>query len=127
MMNLYIMFIQEKKYTITTEMTYSAADEPSDVDGLTDILADIIADTLRVYRSDVSLKYKNKTNSEKSEKHSLVFLLKVITKSKGVVDSLKGDSFIPEVNDKIKMSKNDAVQGVKLSYLSAIQCEGCGN
>ena len=69
------MFIQEKVYTITTEMTFNnpAGEDPPDVDALIDGLAAIIADTLGVDKSDVSLTF----NSDKAEKHGLVFLLRI--------------------------------------------------
>ena len=129
MMNLYIMFIQEKVYTITTEMTFniSAGEDPPDVDALTEGLAAIIADTLGVDKSDVSLTFKNKTNSEKAEKPSLAFLLTVTTNDRDVVDRMKNTKdFIQKVNVKIEKSENDAVKGVKLHSLSEIECEGCG-
>ena len=125
MMNLYIMFIQEKVYTITTEMTFniSAGEDPPDVDALTEGLAAIIADTLGVDKSDVSLTF----NSDKAEKHSLAFLLIVTTNDRDVVDRIKNTKdFIQKVNVKIEKSENDAVKGVKLHSLSEIKCEGCG-
>ena len=124
-MNLYIMFIQEKVYTITTEMTFniSAGEDPPDVDALTEGLAAIIADTLGVDKSDVSLTF----NSDKAEKHSLAFLLIVTTNDRDVVDRIKNTKdFIQKVNVKIEKSENDAVKGVKLHSLSEIKCEGCG-
>ena len=127
MMNLYIMFIQEKVYTITTEMTFniSAGEDPPDVDALTEGLAAIIADTLGVDKSDVSLTFKR--NLDKAEKHSLAFLLTVTTNDRDVVDRMKNTKdFIQKVNVKIEKSENDAVKGVKLHSLSEIKCEGCG-
>ena len=133
-MNLCIMFIQEKVYKLTTEMTFIAEEDPSDIDALTEGLAEIIADTLGVDRSDVSLILKNKTNLAKADKRGLVFDLTVTTNNRDVANSMKNfnenerekEAFIQKVNVRIKKSENDALKGLKLSALSEIECEGCG-
>ena len=127
MMNLCIMFIQEKVYNITTVMTFdnSAVEDPSDINAITKGLAAIIANTLGVKRSDVSLIHKPK--KERAEKNSLDFDLTVTTKDKAVVNSIKDTkAFIKKVNVNIKESDDGAVKGIKLSSLSDIKCEGCG-